>query len=133
MRDRAAGCGGRLTARAWAWGITVEAGHRGVLAALATPWRPGRPRAGRRGSSAAESRAASTAYGFRTPSVLAPVNPASPCGVQPSSRAAGTAVAAATVADDARSALLADLPGRVAGAFPAARPGSPAARCSAGC
>ena len=36
------------------------------------------------------------------------------------------AVAAVTVADDARSALLADLPGRVAGSLPGGRPGSAA-------
>jgi len=40
---------------------------------------------------------------------------------------------AATVADDARSALLADLLGRVAGCFPGGRPGSAPARWSPGC
>jgi hypothetical protein len=38
------------------------------------------------------------------------------------------AVAAVTVADEARSVLLADLLRRVAGCFAAGRPGSPAAR-----
>ncbi|MGO8885839.1 MAG: hypothetical protein ACLPUO_25905 [Streptosporangiaceae bacterium] len=43
------------------------------------------------GSAAGESLAASTAYGLRTRSVLAPVNAASACGVHPASRAAVTA------------------------------------------
>jgi hypothetical protein len=43
------------------------------------------------GSSAGENRAASTAYGLRTPTVFAPVNAASVCGNQPASSAACTA------------------------------------------
>ena len=43
------------------------------------------------GSSAAESRTASTAYGFRTPPAFAPANLASSCGVQPAFSAASTA------------------------------------------
>lgn len=43
------------------------------------------------GSSAGDSRAASTAYGFRTPTVLVPVKAASACGVQPASRVVVTA------------------------------------------
>ncbi|MBO0786581.1 MAG: hypothetical protein J2P33_10955 [Actinobacteria bacterium] len=43
------------------------------------------------GTSAGDSRAASTAYGFRTPVVFAPVADASACGAQPNSSAASTA------------------------------------------
>jgi hypothetical protein len=43
------------------------------------------------GSSADESRAASTAYGFRTPLVFAPVKAASVCGVHPAFSAVATA------------------------------------------
>ncbi len=52
--------------------------------------RDGRARGGA-GSSAGESRAASTAYGLRTPLVFAPVKAASACGVQPALRAVVTA------------------------------------------
>lgn len=52
--------------------------------------RDGRGRCGS-GSSAAESRAASTAYGLRTPAVFAPVKAASACGDQPASIATCTA------------------------------------------
>ncbi len=52
--------------------------------------RAGRCRRGG-GSSAGESRAASTAYGLRTPMVFAPVKVASACGSQPASSAACTA------------------------------------------
>src|SRR6266567_2035466 len=47
-------------------------------------------RAGGEGSSAAESRAARTAYALRTPLLFAPTNAASADGVQPASRAAVT-------------------------------------------
>ncbi len=43
------------------------------------------------GSSVGESRAASTAYGLRSPLVFAPVNAARVCGVQPASSAVVTA------------------------------------------
>ncbi len=46
------------------------------------------------GSSAGDSRAASTAYGFRTPAVFAPVANASACGAKPHSSAAFTAESA---------------------------------------
>lgn len=42
------------------------------------------------GNSAGASRAASTAYGFRTPLVFAPAKAARACGVQPSFSATGT-------------------------------------------
>jgi hypothetical protein len=51
-------------------------------------------RAGRwsgRGRSAGLSRAASTAYGFRTPPVFAPTKVARACGVHPAFRAVATA------------------------------------------
>jgi len=43
------------------------------------------------GSSAGDSLVASTAHGFRTPSLFAPVNPASAAGVHPMLRAVSTA------------------------------------------
>src|SRR5437773_8339905 len=90
LRTRAAVDGGRLTAGAWAWRVAVEAQHPGGLVALAAPRRPGRSRWGA-GSSAGDSRAASTAYEFRTPVMLPPVKPASVCGIQPEVSAVATA------------------------------------------
>src|SRR5690349_17042514 len=50
-------------------------------------------RTGGAGNSAADSRAASTAYAFRTPVVLVPMTEANVCGIQPRSRVASTAAA----------------------------------------
>ncbi len=55
-------------------GVAVEAEHAGALVAVPAPPRPRRALAGRAGRWLADSRAVSTAYGLRTPSLLALVN-----------------------------------------------------------
>ena len=80
-----------LAARTRAWRVAVETDHPSALVALAAHGGLGGRWPGGTGSSPAESRTAGTAYGFRTPSAFAAANLASPCGVQPSSRAASTA------------------------------------------
>src|SRR5438270_802981 len=82
----------KLRAKPYGAGLR-DAGLALTLLGLHSPHHGGRggrwPGGG--GSSAAESRAVSTAYGFRTPPAFAPANLASSCGVQPAFSAASTA------------------------------------------